>query len=174
VVSGESMKNIILCGFMGCGKSTVGKALAQISGKVFVDMDSLIEKEQNMRIPEIFEKYGENYFRELEHKTCIDLSQKRDLVIASGGGTLISQRNADILAQTGIIVFLEVPLKEISLRLKNDTSRPLLNTSNREQVMAGLFNFRIPLYKKNAEFIVNGANSPYNIAREIDIKSKKG
>ena len=89
------MDNIVLCGFMGCGKTTVGRNLARKSGRKFVDMDSYIEEKAGMKVSEIFEKYGENRFRDMEHEACLELADTKGLVIASGGGAFTFQRNID-------------------------------------------------------------------------------
>ena len=86
------MDNIVLCGFMGCGKTTVGRNLARKSGRKFVDMDSYIEEKAGMKVSEIFEKYGENRFRDMEHEACLELADTKGLVIASGGGAFSPSR----------------------------------------------------------------------------------
>ena len=92
-------KNIILCGFMGCGKSTVGALLAKKTGMSFIDMDSYIEKKEQKTISSIFEEHGEEYFRALEREAAKELAEKNGLVIAAGGGTLVYQANVDTLRQ---------------------------------------------------------------------------
>ena len=89
-MNGEKFKvnNIVLCGFMGCGKSTVGKNIARKSGRKFLDMDSYIEEKAGMTVSEIFEKYGEEKFRDMEHDACVELAGLEGLVIASGGKIL--------------------------------------------------------------------------------------
>ena len=82
------MNNIILCGFMGCGKSTVGKNIARKSGRRFIDMDAYIEEEAGMTVSEIFAREGEEGFRDREHQACLELAQKSNAVIAAGGGAL--------------------------------------------------------------------------------------
>ena len=89
------MNNIVLCGFMGCGKSTVGKNIARKSGRKFLDMDSYIEQKAGMTVSEIFEKYGEEKFRDMEHDACVELAGLEGLVIASGGGAFTFKRNVE-------------------------------------------------------------------------------
>lgn len=89
------MNNIVLCGFMGCGKSTVGKNIARKSGRKFLDMDSYIEEKAGMTVSEIFEKYGEEKFRDMEHDACVELAGLEGLVIASGGGAFTFKRNVE-------------------------------------------------------------------------------
>ena len=87
--------NIILCGFMGSGKSTVGLLLAKKLGMSFIDLDTYIEKKEGMTVSKIFEKYGEPYFRKVEKESAKELAEKNGLVIAAGGGTLVDKENAE-------------------------------------------------------------------------------
>ena len=108
------MDNIVLCGFMGCGKSTVGKNLARKTGKKFIDMDSYIEKKAGMTVTEIFDKFGEKGFRQMEYEACKELSEMKGLIIASGGGAFTFRRNVDVFKGKDIIVFLDVPIETIN------------------------------------------------------------
>lgn len=160
-------KNIILCGFMGCGKSTVGALLAKKTGMAFIDLDSYIEKKQGMTVSDIFEKYGEPRFRELEREAARELSQKNSMVIAAGGGTLTFQENVDTLRTSGKIILLDLPLDTVAKRLENDTTRPLLNRPDKLEAMKALFEKRLPIYKAAADIIVNGDESPMQVCIEI-------
>lgn len=170
-MNGESIKmrqkNIILCGFMGCGKSTVGALLAKKNGMSFIDLDSYIEKKQNKTISEIFEESGEEHFRMLEREAARELSEKRGIILAAGGGTLTFRENVDILHKSGIIILLDVPVEKIASRLKNDTTRPLLNREDRENAMRELYNKRLPLYRDAADIIINADQSPMSICMDI-------
>ena len=152
----ERVKNIILCGFMGCGKSTIGRRLSYKTEKEFVDMDAYIEEKAGMTVKEIFEKYGEEKFRELETEACRELSEKSDLIIASGGGTLTFQENIDILKSTGRIVYICISYERLCERLKRDTRRPLLQVENRNEVIKELLEKRTPVYEKAASVYVDG------------------
>jgi shikimate kinase len=99
-------KNIVITGFMGTGKSVVAKELARKLKMEFIDMDRIIEERQGTSIADIFTRYGEKYFRAQENKLVKELSQKENIVIATGGGTLLSSDNARILGQAGEIVCL--------------------------------------------------------------------
>lgn len=154
------MNNIVLCGFMGCGKSTVGRNLARKTGTKFLDMDTYIEQQANMTVSQIFEKYGEDGFRDMEHKACIELSQMNGLVIASGGGAFTFKRNADVFKGKDTIVLLDVPLDVIKYRLRNDTTRPLLQRPDKDKVMKELYDKRLPLYNEAADIVVSGQNTP--------------
>lgn len=162
-----TQKNIVLCGFMGCGKSTIGKQLAKIMNRKYVDIDIYIEKKQNMTVKEIFDKYGEDFFRELEHKTSKELSQEKNLVIATGGGTLLFERNYSLLSKTGIIVLLDTSLSTIRYRLRNDTKRPLLQRPDKYEVMTKLYKERIPIYRKVSDVAVKCRKPPKDSAKKI-------
>jgi shikimate kinase len=119
-------KNIIITGFMGTGKSVVAKQLAQKLKMEFIDMDQIIEERQRMSISDIFTRYEEKYFREQEKKLINELSQKEDMVIATGGGTLLSSDNVGILSQRGQIICLYADSQTIYNRVKRKNNRPLI------------------------------------------------
>ena len=161
------MDNIVICGFMGCGKSTVGKCLAKKTGRRFVDMDDYIEKKAGMTVAKIFEKYGEQGFRDLEHEACVELAAESGLIIASGGGALTFERNTQTFRGKDIVILLDVPQKVIRERLKNDTKRPLLQRPDKDRVMEELYNKRLPYYRKAADITIPGQDSPLKTASEI-------
>lgn len=158
------MNNIILCGFMGCGKSTIGKIIAKKTGKKFIDMDSYIEEKAEMKISEIFEKFGEASFRDMEHEACRELSEMKGMVIASGGGAFTFDRNVEVFKGKDKIVFLNVALATIKYRLRNDKVRPLLQRPDKDKAIQELYNKRFPIYKKAADIIVEGKNTPVKTA----------
>ncbi len=160
-------QNLILCGFMGCGKSTVGRRLAKLSGREFIDMDSFIEQEQGMTIQEIFASQGEPAFRQMETQAARILAQKQGLVIASGGGTVLNPENVRILKQNGIILLLDAPLSALQERLKFDTQRPLLQRPDRREFIEQLHSQRMPLYQQASDLVIP-AGAPGNVvARTI-------
>ena len=165
------MNNIVLCGFMGCGKTTVGRNLARKAGRKFIDMDLYIEEKAGMKISEIFEKFGESRFRDMEHEACLELADTEGLVIASGGGAFTFQRNIDAFRGKDKIVLLDVPLDIIKQRLKNDTTRPLLQRPDKEEAM------RLPVYLSAADITVSGKSTPlktaYAILNAIDSAKSK-
>ncbi|HBT65286.1 MAG TPA: shikimate kinase [Ruminococcaceae bacterium] len=161
------IRNIILCGFMGCGKTTVGGLLADMTGRRFVDMDSFIEKHSGMPVSQIFSEYGEEAFRMRERQACIQLASQEGLVIAAGGGALTFQVNADVLSKSGDIVFLDVPLDVILKRLETDTSRPLLTGPDREKASYQLYNRRLPLYRAAAGYVVDGNDTADRVAKRV-------
>jgi len=123
-------ENIIITGFMGTGKSVVAKELARKLKMEFIDMDRIVEEGQGMSIADIFSRYGEDYFREQENKLVKELSQKENMIIATGGGTLLSSDNASILRQRGQIICLYADSRTIYNRVKRRNNRPLLKGEN--------------------------------------------
>lgn len=123
-------ENIIITGFMGTGKSIVAEELARKLRMEFIDMDQIIEERQELTISDIFARYGENYFREQENKLVKELSRKENMVIATGGGTLISSDNNRILNQKGKVICLYADSQTIYNRVKRKNDRPLLNGEN--------------------------------------------
>lgn len=160
-------ENLILCGFMGCGKTTVGRRLAALSGRELVDMDAYIEKEQGKTVQEIFAALGESAFRQMETDAARALSQKNGLVIASGGGTVLNPENVRLLRQSGKILLLDVPLAALQERLKSDTQRPLLQRPDRREFIAELHAKRMPLYEAAADLVVPAGAPGIVVARRI-------
>lgn len=160
-------ENIVLCGFMGCGKSTVGALLAKKTGMSFVDLDTYIENKAGMTVSEIFAQYGEAHFRALEREASKELAAKSGVVLAAGGGTLTFSENVEILKQGGSIVLLDLPVKVVAERLKNDKTRPLLNQPDKDKVMKELYEKRLPLYRQAADYTVDAAQSPLQVCAEI-------
>ena len=158
-------KPVFLCGFMGCGKSTIGKTLAKKLGREFVDLDSYIEKREGMTIPEIFAQKGEPYFRDLESEALRTLPATVG-VVATGGGTLLRRENGDLAKSLGTSVFIDTPFALCYDRIKDDPHRPIAASSTREQLLER-FEQRRPLYLENSEVTVDGTLTPIQIAQEI-------
>lgn len=152
---------------MGCGKSTVGRNLARKTGKRFVDMDAYIEKKTGKTISEIFTDQGEDGFRDIEHEVCLELADKSNLIIATGGGALTFERNVEVFKGKDIIVLLDVPLERIRYRLRNDKVRPLLQRPDKNKAMTELYNKRYPLYKAASDVTVKGKNTPIQTTRAV-------
>ncbi len=161
------MNNVILCGFMGCGKSTVGKNIARKTGRRFVDMDKYIERQAGMTVAQIFEQFGEEGFRDREHEACKELASLSNLIIASGGGALTYERNVAAFKGKDKIVLLDVPLHVIRYRLRNDTVRPLLQRPDKDKVMRELYEKRLPQYLAAADEVVKGESSPMRTAFSV-------
>lgn len=142
-------KPIILCGFMSSGKTTVGMPLAQKLGYKFVDTDSLLIETYGMTIPQMFEKGGETYFRDLEHEIAKKVCTMTNTVVSTGGGMLTFPRNGEILAKHGIVIYLEKDFEECYGRLILQKDRPIVQSRTKEQ-MHELYDSRIALYKQYA------------------------
>ncbi len=161
------MKNVpvYLCGFMGCGKSTVGKLLAKKLGTECLDLDDYIEKSEAMSIPDIFEQKGEAYFRAAETQALKDLAGECK-VIATGGGALLSEENGALAKNAGLAVFIDTDFETCYARIKDDPHRPIAYNSTKEQLRER-FDSRRPLYKAHSNCIVSGDLRPIEIADEI-------
>ena len=142
------MKNIILAGFMGTGKTAVGKALAKRLGMKFVDMDDAIEEREGMKISDIFEKKGEPYFRRAEKIVAKELSSQSGLVIAAGGGAVIDEENVRNFKSGGAILCLTATPDRIFERTKGHIHRPLLNVSDPKEKIAELLAKRAEYYAR--------------------------
>ncbi|WP_196599406.1 shikimate kinase [Pectinatus frisingensis] len=159
------MKNIVLIGFMGTGKSCVGKLLAEKLGFSFIDTDLLVEQQVQMTIPQIFQQYGEAYFRECEKKAVKQAVMQPSTVIATGGGVPLFEENRDILQINSAVICLRAEVKTIMHRTKGRNNRPLLNSQ--EEKIQSLLDERKPFYAQ-ADFLIDtDALSPLQIVNEI-------
>ncbi|MBP3391060.1 MAG: shikimate kinase [Clostridia bacterium] len=149
------MNNLILCGFMGSGKTAVGKALAAQYGMELIDTDSLIEKNENRTIAEIFANSGEPYFRGLETKLIKELATKKNLVISLGGGLAANRENHPYLKNLGKVILLDCGIEETLKRIEGDKTRPL--TANGRQDIINRYNFRKPIYEEVADITVDSS-----------------
>jgi shikimate kinase/3-dehydroquinate synthase len=140
--------NIVITGFMGVGKSEVGREVARRLGREFVDMDALIEQRVGMTIPEIFAQRGEGFFRHQERELCQELAKRHGLVIATGGGALIPDENRQILGANGLLVCLTCDVGEILRRLAQAEDRPLLDVADRREHIETLLAERHEAYKR--------------------------
>jgi len=148
---------VFLCGFMGCGKSTVGARMAKEMDCPFVDMDSYIEEKAGMTIPEIFEKHGEPYFRDLETEAIRELAE-REGVIACGGGAMLRNENAKIARAHGIVLMLDVPFNLCYQRIAN-TDRPIVRRSTKQQLYK-LYEQRKNIYRRHSSHILFAVYTP--------------
>ncbi len=158
-------KNIVLCGFMGCGKSTVGKGLAEKLNMEFVDTDTEIEENEGMKISQIFESFGEKHFRELETKLIEKLSQEEGRVIALGGGLAANPENHCFLKKCGKIVFLNCEIEETLRRISGDKSRPL--TALGSEDIISRYNQRLPIYRSISDITVDSTGESHKTLESI-------
>ncbi len=136
---------IYLVGFMGCGKTSVGRHLARRLGWTFVDLDAAIEEREGEPIHRIFRVRGEPRFREIEREELGSVSRRRAVVVALGGGAFCSEENRRIVESTGVSVWLDAPLELLLTRCASDDTRPLFTTA---EAAAALLERRIPFYQK--------------------------
>ena len=153
------MKRIVLMGFMGAGKTTIGKALAEKLSWDFIDTDAEIEKEQGRKISEIFETEGEQAFRDMETRLLKKLEKSEErFVLSIGGGMPVREENRELLRQIGTVVYLKATKEELVRRLSGDTSRPLLQGGALEEKVAALMAARESIYVETAhqEVVTDG------------------
>ena len=148
------MRNIYLVGFMGSGKTSVGKEIAKIKRLNFYDTDSLIELRERRTISDIFSENGEKYFRELEKNILKEISSKKNAVIACGGGIVMDEENIKIMKKTGVLIYLSASREKILKRISGSAHRPLLNVPEPEKEISSLMKQREKFYAK-ADIIIN-------------------
>ncbi len=160
--------NIFLIGLMGAGKTTVGRMLARRLGLRFLDSDHEIQERCGVTIPVIFDIEGEAGFRAREEQVVAELSAQQGIVLATGGGAVLSERNREFLAERGTVVYLKGEPEELSRRLGGDRNRPLLAGGDRLARLRALHEIRDPLYRSIADLIVeSGARSAQALTRDL-------
>lgn len=147
--------NIILIGMMGAGKTTIGKALASSLNKEFIDSDHEIQKRTGVKIPVIFEIEGEAGFRKRESEALFDLARKNNVVLATGGGAILSPDNRRLLRRCGIVIYLRASVNDLYRRTRHDKNRPLLQTDNLYGRLTELYDQRDSLYRETAHLIID-------------------
>ena len=167
--------NIALIGFMGVGKTAVGRTLARKLNKRFVELDSLIEQKVGKSIPDIFQQDGEIAFRELEIEVTKEVATAKNLVIACGGGIVLNKINIDRLRQEAIIVYLTASLQVILKRTSGDgVRRPLLEVANPALTIRELLKFRKPFYELAADIKIDTSKMHINsVVAQITGKIKE-
>ena len=153
--------NLVLTGMPGCGKSTIGALAAKLLDRRFVDTDALVVRKAAMSIPEIFERFGEARFRELERQVAEELSSCSELVIATGGGTIVQEGAPEIFRRNGVICYLRRPLD----LLQTAHGRPLSQT---RAAVEKLYELRREKYERAADYTIdNVAAAPEAVARLV-------
>ncbi len=159
--------NLILTGFMGTGKSTVGRLVAARLQRPFVDMDALIAAREGRSIADIFAQEGEMYFRALEAALVQELAARHGLVIATGGGTLVNDALRTLLTRTGIVICLWADEATLIARLRGQTDRPLLAHSDWETTLKTLLARRRPAYEALPYHVDTTGKSVEEVAAEV-------
>lgn len=168
--TGAGLKNnLILCGFMGSGKSTVGRLLARRLNRPFIDLDEFIEQQTGQTVTEIFNTRGEDAFRALEREAARSLCSQSGLVLSCGGGTVLNPQTAALLKQSGTVIYLKVRPQTVLQRLKGDQTRPLLQGTEAEKKsrVCALLAEREPFYKAAAELTVSTNNGAEQAVLDI-------
>jgi shikimate kinase len=159
--------NIVLTGFMGTGKTAVGRELARLLSMRLVDIDSEIEAERNMKITDIFKNYGEPYFRDLETGMIVRYAKEKNLIISTGGGAVLRDENMAALRKNGMVFCLHAAPETILLRTGRSDDRPLLNVEDPLTKIRELLNGRMPFYEKAGVMIDTDEKTPLQVAEEI-------
>jgi shikimate kinase len=164
----RSSGNIFLVGMMGAGKTTVGKLLAQQMGKTFIDSDEEIQNRTGVTITHIFDIEGEAGFRSREAGVIQDLAGRDNIVLATGGGAVLSEHNRAVLRDNGLVVYLKSTVFDLWQRTRHDRSRPLLLTADPRAKLKALFEQRDPLYMQVADVVMpTGKQSVQSLVAQL-------
>jgi shikimate kinase len=165
--------NISLVGLMGSGKTSMGKVLARLLGKSFVDSDHEIERVTGVRIPVIFEIEGEAGFRARECKMIEELTSRENILLATGGGAVLADANRALLKTRSTVIYLHAPVKSLLKRTMRDRNRPLLQVADPAAKLQSLYEQRDPLYREVAHLVIDTGNqSVRSLAGQIEAKLK--
>ncbi|MBQ8541124.1 MAG: shikimate dehydrogenase [Clostridia bacterium] len=167
----ELDKSIVLTGFMGTGKTSIGKRLCALTGAQFIDTDSLIEEKEGMSIPEIFEKHGEGYFRDVESEVIKSLAGYKGAVISTGGGAVLRRENIDTLRDSGAVIFcLKADIERVFRNIGDNTqSRPLLNGKTMDEARALLESRREAYANCDAEIDVTDCEKEQSADKILEL-----
>lgn len=149
---------VYLVGPMGSGKTTIGKRTANLLDLEFVDCDTELEKRTGASVNLIFDIEGEEGFRERESELIAELAKRQDCLVATGGGSVIRQRNRNIMKRTGLVVWLKTSVEQQLKRLRLDNKRPLLQTPDRKARLTAIAKARNPLYEELADIVFPSQN----------------
>lgn len=152
------IKNIVLIGFMGSGKTSVAKELGKKLNLPYIDSDGVIEAEEKRSISQIFAEDGESYFRDKEMEVIENLSERRGWIISTGGGVVLNPENVFNLKKNGKIFYLKTIASVIYNRIKDDHKRPLVNVSEPQERIEKLLSRRTHLYEEAADYVVDTSN----------------
>lgn len=157
--AGTNVHNIILIGFMGCGKSTIGRELKRMTGFQWIDTDTEIETLENCPIAEIFARDGEEGFRDIESQVLRDFGKNNptSTIISTGGGAVLREENRELIRKLGYVVWLRANSETIYQRTKKNRQRPILQTSDPRAVIADLLEKRDPIYRECSHLAIDVA-----------------
>ena len=170
----KNIQNIFLIGFMGAGKSSIAKELSKKLQMNIVEMDQRIVQEQGMSINEIFEKYGEDHFRDIESQLILDLGNTEPVIVSCGGGVVIRQENSQYMKKSGKVVFLTAKPETIFERVRYSKDRPILNGNMNVEFIADLMAKRLPLYEAAADVVIQTDGKPLSVIADEIIKAVQG
>ena len=160
--------NLFLVGMMGAGKTTIGKLLAQQLGRVFIDSDDEIQHRTGVTIPHIFDIEGEAGFRLRESGVIKDLANRDNIILATGGGAVLSPQNREVLHDNGFVVYLKSSVHDLWQRTRHDRNRPLLQTADPRAKLKELYDLRDPLYTEVADLIMpTGKQSVHSLLQQL-------
>lgn len=165
--------SIILIGPMGVGKTTIGRQLAELVEKQFIDADTELEKQTGAEISLIFEIEGESGFRKRESKIIDKLTQIEEAVLATGGGVVLSKRNRELIRSRGLVVYLHADIDTLVKRTRRDKSRPLLQKGDKRSTIIGIMEEREPIYRQIADLIVETDDRPPALIAKQIVKGIK-
>ncbi len=161
--------NIFFVGLMGAGKTTIGKLLAKKLKKTFYDTDQEIEKKLGVKVSVIFDLEGEEGFRKRETQMIDELTNKKDIILATGGGAVLSEQNRRLLKERGKVIYLNAKPQHLAKRISYDKDRPLLQQGNMLDTLNQLYKDRHPLYLNVAAFVVDtGQQKTQTIIHKIE------
>ncbi len=160
-------KNIVLTGFMGTGKTAVGKELSRMLDMPIVDIDSEIEKRQKMKINEIFRDFGEDFFRKVETEVILNFSKRTNTIISTGGGAVMRRENMEALKENGVVFCLGASAHTILERTRGNNDRPLLKVDDPLGKIRELLAARDQCYREAGVMIDTEGKTPLEVAKEI-------
>lgn len=161
--------NLIFIGLMGAGKTTLGKHLAQMLNRSFYDCDHEICRCSGVSIPTIFEMEGESGFRIRETSMLKKLTAKKNIILSTGGGTVLKEENRQYLRNSGIVIYLHADPKVLLERTRYDTNRPLLRVENPLAKLQELYNLRDAIYRDTAHIVIESENHHKTINKLLEV-----
>ncbi|WP_165967116.1 shikimate kinase [Jeotgalibacillus sp. S-D1] len=163
----DTNNHIILIGYMGAGKSTLGSNLAEMTGRTFIDLDLHIQQTEKKTIPQLFAEYGEMYFREKEAELLKEITGSK--IIATGGGVLTFSNTTEWMKKNGTVVYLHAPFSELYERISLDSNRPVV-VNNTKAALNEIYNKRHLAYQAAADLIVSVSNCSIEQSADMIIK----